>query len=300
MAVIDELLSPLTHAIGDGYEALYSWGCDAWNDGLAKVYDVIYKTPREWNIGAYNTAIEIANVLLPTALALLSLVFVMGLFRDTANFMERRSPMAIWKAFLRYVLSIAGCNLIVGNFLNGKSILETIDAIVYGIVHLIGRRAGIPGQLSGTLPQDVKDWVGQHVLIAGASGNFGLNTALMLVTLIFALAGLIATFALWLIVFNRFFKIYILVAISPLPMAFFGSESTQRTGIGFFKTYVIALAEIVVIVIALWLYSGFVEGIDSILKTGNYFSFLAKQALMMYLLIATIKGAETLLREVAS
>lgn len=299
MSLISDAIDTLVQAIGSGVESLYSWGCEAWNDGLSKVYDVIYKTPREWNAGAYSTAVEIANTLLPTALALLSLVFVMGLFRDTANFMERRTPMTIGKAFLRYVLSVAGCNLIVGNFSNGKSILETIDAIVYGIVHMIGRRTGVPGQLSGTLPDEVKTWVGEKVLIEGTS-NFGLEVAIMLVTLIFALAGLIATFALWLIVFNRFFKIYILVAISPLPMAFFGSESTQRTGIGFIKTYVVSLAEIVVIVIALWLYSGFVGGIESILATGNYFAFLAKQALMMYLLIATIKGAETLLKEVAS
>lgn len=299
MSLISEAIETLIDSIGSGVEALYSWGCEAWNYGLGKVYDVIYKTPRQWNLDAYNTAVEIANVLLPTALALLSLVFVMGLFRDTANFMERRTPMTIGKAFLRYVLAVAGCNLIVGNFSNGKSILETIDAIVYGIVGLIGKRTGVPGQLDGTLPEEVKQWIGTEILVGGVK-SFGLEVAIMLITLLFSIAGLVATLALWLIVFNRFFKIYILVAISPLPMAFFGSETTQRTGIGFIKTYVVALAEIVIIVIALWLYAGFVGGMESILATGNYFAFLAKQALMMYLLLATIKGSEQLLREVVS
>ncbi len=274
---------------------IYLDAVNTWNDQVAKIIKIFTQTPAKWSPEAYQEALKIAGILLPIAVALLSLIFVIGMFRNSSNMLEHRSPQTVAKAFLRFVLAMAGVEYVVGaaSELRGYSLLQTIDNIVYGIVNLIYKGESSVGQIDVTNANETV-----QKLITGS--GWGDAFSGILLTVIFQLACLAMTIVLWLHVFNRFFTIYLMVGIAPLPMAFFGSESTQRVGIGFLKTYTIKLAEVIVMIIALAIYSGFQASMDSVVGVStSYNMYLVRQLLVMTMLVVAIRGSDSLLKEIA-
>ena len=131
---------------------IYLDAVNTWNDQVAKIIKIFTQTPAKWSPEAYQEALKIAGILLPIAVALLSLIFVIGMFRNSSNMLEHRSPSTVAKAFLRFVLAMAGVEYVVGaaSELRGYSLLQTIDNIVYGIVNLIYKGESTVGQIDVT------------------------------------------------------------------------------------------------------------------------------------------------------
>lgn len=265
-----------------------------WNKVLEAIVTVIEFVPSEWSPGAYDRVITIAGNLVGFSEGLLVLVFCIGIFGTTASFTEHKSWTSMLRLLARFILAKTGieCIATVPLGSTGNTILQTIDNIVYGIKNIIAGSGIGEIALEGGLPDEVKE---------ALKGDTSIWEMFFYAIFIMLLLGISAYMGirLFILVYGRFFKVYLLTAISPIPMAFFGSGSTQRTGVGFLKTYIIALFEVIIIVVALIIYGAFVTEINKFGGTSFIF-WIFNSILSMTLLVAVIQGAERMLREIAS
>lgn len=271
-----------------------------WNTVLEKIVTVVSQTPSAWSPGAYQKVVQIASQLIGFAEGLLVLVFAIGVFGTTSSFTEHKSWSASLRLFVRFILAKTGIECIANNPIQGSSsgsILKTIDTMVYGVVDIViggtGSVANHTGNLfvDGGLPENI---------LAELKGELSMWQMIFYMILILLLLLVMAVMAirLFVIVYGRFFKIYILTAISPIPMAFYGSQSTQRVGIGFIKSYVIALAEVIIIILAFVVYNLFITEVN-VYGGDSFIMYLFNAALSVTLLVSLIQGADRTLREIA-
>lgn len=294
--------------------ALNAWvkaAFSIWNNALDRIVPVISKMPSEWSQttvlasgetvpGAYSAVLGIASKLVGFSEGLLVLVFCIGIFGSTASLTEHKNWSSILRLFMRFILAKTGIECIANSPLGstGNSILQTIDKIVYGIKDIIISATGDPAstvdklKISADMPQELMDEYFGDVNMWQMVGYM----ALLLILI--GIMGLMAI-RLFIIVYGRFFKIYILTAISPIPMAFFGSQTTQKIGIGFLKSYVIALAEVIVIILALIVYGFLITTINPE-TSDSLIMYFFNIALSTILLVTCIQGAEKMLRDIAN
>ena len=89
--------------------------------------------------------------------------------------------------------------------------------------------AGVGGASKTTLPKSI--------IKAVEECGFFESIPLWAITLIGSLFITIMSFIIILMVYGRFFKLYIYTAISPIPLSTFAGEPTQSIGISFLKSY---------------------------------------------------------------
>ena len=265
-----------------------------WNKLIDAIQPVITKPPSEVAPGAYAAVTSYAGNLVGFAEGLLVLVFCIGVFGATASFTEHKNWTAMLRLAARFILAKTGIDCIATAPLGstGKSILQTIDAIVYEAQKLI-----FGGEIS-------TDTLHLHVdgeLEAYLTGEMSLWEWLvsdMFVSIFLYIALAYCGIRIFLIVYGRIFKIYIMTAISPIPMSFFGSQTTQRTGVGFIRTYTVTLCEVLIIILAFAIFNAFANSFD-VLTGGDLRLQLLSVVLKCFVLVAVIQGSERTLREIA-
>lgn len=107
--------------------------------------------------------------------------------------------------------------------------------IVQGIKRKIMIASGISRQGGAYLPQSMIDVI--------ESCGFWDSIPLLAVTLIGRLLVWILSFIMIFTVYGRFFKLYIYVAIFPVPMSTFAGEESSHIGKAFFKSFAPACLE---------------------------------------------------------
>ncbi|MBQ4289023.1 MAG: hypothetical protein II749_03570 [Clostridia bacterium] len=126
---------------------------------------------------------------------------------------------------------------------------------------------------------------------------------LFIVSLLACLVILVLSYVLLFTVYGRFFRIYILTAVAPLPLSAFASEKTQRTGIQFIKVYISSILEGIVIVLACMLYSSLAVSMPQISEDASASSkiwlFLGEMVFNMLILVGIVKGSDRLVREIS-
>ena len=103
--------------------------------------------------------------------------------------------------------------------------------------------------------------------------------------------------------FGRLFKMFMYVAISPIPLSTFAGEPTQSIGKGFLKSFAGVCMEGVVIVLACAVYSAY--GSTSMLSTpdnnltnaGIIWNYFADLMIYLFILAAAIKTADRVGKE---
>lgn len=112
--------------------------------------------------------------------------------------------------------------------------------------------------------------------------------------------GLIS-FGLILVIYGRFFKIYMYTAVAPLALATFGGTGTSSMGKSFLRSYASICVQGVVIVLSCIIFSAFassgspaiVDG-SAIMKVWNY---LQETFFNMALLVVMILGVNNVVKE---
>ena len=133
------------------------------------------------------------------------------------------------------------------------------------------------------------------------SCGFWESIPLWAVTLIGSLLVWVLSFVMILTVYGRFFKMFIYVAVAPIPLATFGGEETSHIGKSFLKTFAAVCLEGSVIVLACIIYSMFASSPPSVSASASavtqVWTYVGELLFNMLVLVGTIKLSDRVVRE---
>ena len=111
----------------------------------------------------------------------------------------------------------------------------------------------------------------------------------------------ILSFIMILTVYGRFFKLYIYVAIAPVPMSAFAGEETSHIGKAFLKSFAAVCLEGAIIVLACIIYSLFAASPPSVAASASavtqVWTYIGELLFNMLVLVGTIKLSDRVVRE---
>lgn len=260
---------------------------DTWNGKLAEIWRLISESPESFKGGGiWDVIVNINGALKAIGYALLVLFFLMGIMRQFNSFQELKRPEQALKVFIRFVLAKAVVTW-------GLDLMMAMFTIVQGIINTIMRASGITGQGAAYLPQSMIDTI--------ESCGFWESIPLWAVTLIGSLLVWILSFIMILTVYGRFFKLYIYVAIAPVPMSTFAGEETSHIGKAFLKSFAAVCLEGAIIVLACIIYSMFAASPPSVAAGASavtqVWTYIGELLFNMLVLVGTIKLSDRVVRE---
>ncbi len=174
-------------------------------------------------------------------LALLVLFFVSGVIKTCGSFSEVKRPEQIFKLFIRFALAK-------GIVTYGMDFMLSVFTITQGIANKILARGSL-GHGGQILPSSIVSSI--------ENCGFLESIPLWAVTILGGLFITLLSFVMILQVYGRFFKIYMYVAIAPIPLSTFAGEPTQNIGKSFIKSFCMVCLEEAIIVLACIIFSIF-------------------------------------------
>lgn len=258
-----------------------------WNDKLSEIWRLISESPETFKGGGiWDVMVDINGALKAIGYALLVLFFLMGIMRQFNSFQEIKRPEQALKLFVRFALAKAAITY-------GLDLMLAMFKIVQGIITKIMEASGFTGSQNITLPQSMIDTI--------ESCGFWESIPLWAVTLIGSLLVWVLSFVMILTVYGRFFKMFIYVAVAPIPLATFGGEETSHIGKSFLKTFAAVCIEGSVIVLACIIYSMFASSPPSVSASASavtqVWTYVGELLFNMLVLVGTIKLSDRVVRE---
>lgn len=111
----------------------------------------------------------------------------------------------------------------------------------------------------------------------------------------------VLSFIMILTVYGRFFKLYMYVAISPIPLSTFAGEETSNIGKSFIKSYAGVCLEGAIIVLACIIYSKFATSVPSVDATASaitqVWTYVGELLFNMLVLVGTIKLSDQVVQK---
>ncbi len=260
---------------------------NTWNDKLAEIWFLITQSPENFKGGGiWDVVLKIHGALVAIGLALLVLFFVYGLARTLTSWQEVKRPEQAVKLFLRFVIAR-------GLVVYGMELMMAIFQIVQGITAQIMDTVGIGVANETILPQEIIE----------AVNNCGFMESIPLwaVTLLGGIFITILSFIMILIVYGRFFKLYMYTAISPIPLSSAAGESTQSVAFTFLKSYVGVCLEGAIILLACIIFSAFAAtppAVDpNVSAVSMVWNYVGELIFNMLVLVGTIKMSDSIVKE---
>lgn len=257
-----------------------------WNEKYNEIWQLITQSPKDFKGGSiWNVIEQIYGALQAIGLALLVLFFVVGVMKSCGSLSEIKRPELGIKLFIRFALAK-------GVVTYGLSLLLAILDIVQGVTSTIANYGGT---------QDSSSLLPSEMVTAIESCSFWESIPLWAITLIGSLVIWVLSFAMILIVYGRFFKLFMYAAISPIPLSSFAGESTQGIGKSFLKSYAAVCMEGVVILLACTVFSIFAQG-TPVLEEGYstvtmIWTYLGEIIFNMLILVGVVKASDRMVRE---
>ena len=260
---------------------------ETWNEKLGEIWTLITQTPETFKGGTIWSVIKtIHGSVQAIGLALLVLFFVVGIVRTCTNFNEIKRPEQALKLFLRFAIAK-------GLVTYGLDLMLAIFKICQGVINTIITSSGLGGISKTVLPSSIIEAV--------ESCGFFESIPLWAVTLIGGLFVTVLSFIMILTVYGRFFKMYLYVAISPIPLAGFAGEPTQGIGTTFLKSFTGVCLEGAIIVLACIIFSLFASSppvVDtSAAAVTQVWKYIGELIFNMLVLVGTIKISDRVVKE---
>lgn len=265
-----------------------------WYESLEHLMDMITTDPL--SVGRVGTLVNsmINLVTKPVGDAVIVLCFFLGIFGTAATMAEAKRPEAAVRLFVR--TAVAGA-FVSSGYTFVRRILDISLALLGDLNGL--SYVGISAGDAPKIPDEVKNAIHNMTF----PGNIGV----FIIGLIGSLAITVCGFVVLLTVYGRWFKIYMYMIISPIPLATFASKSTQQVGIQFLRNYFAATLEGVVMLLAVWAYKQFESYTTWAVIPSFYEPSLSANAMVwnylqitifnMLILITIIKSSNQLTRE---
>lgn len=163
--------------------------------------------------------------------------------------------------------------------------MMAIFRIVQGIISKIMVSSGATGNGGMVIPPSMVQTI--------EDCGFWESIPLWAVTLIGSLLIWVLSFIMILTVYGRFFKLYMYVAIAPVPLSSFAGEETGNIGKSFLKSFAGVCLEGAIIVLACVIYSLFASAPPSV-STGasaitQVWTYVGEIVFNMLVLVGTVK-----------
>ena len=260
---------------------------NTWNDKFSEIIKLLTETPQTFKGGKiWDVILNIHDTLQAIGLALLVLFFLVGVVKTCGNIAEVKKPEHAFKLFIRFAIA----KIVITH---GLELMLAIFEIVQGIISKIIETAGLTAGNKTVLPSEL--------IQAIESCGFFESIPLWTVTLIGGLVITVLSFIIIMIVYGRFFKLYIYTAIAPIPLSTFAGEPTQFVGRNFLKSYCAVCLEGAIIVLGCIIFSVFAasppvingetEAVTMVWK------YIGELIFNMLVLVGTVKMADRIVKE---
>lgn len=260
---------------------------ETWNSKLAEIWNLVTQTPETFKNGViWDVIKKIYGSMQAVGFALLVLFFVIGVMKTCSSLTEVKKPEHAFKLFIRFALA-----KIVITY--GMDLLLSIFKIVQGITSSIMTTAKFTSASTTTLPTEI--------IKAVESCGFFESIPLWAVTLIGGLVITVLSFVMIMTIYGRFFKLYLYIAIAPIPLSTFAGEPTKQVGKSFIKSFCAVCLEGAIIVLACIIFSLFASSppvVDvNAAPVTQVWKYIAELVFNMLVLVGTIKMSDRVVRE---
>lgn len=260
---------------------------DTWNGKFGEIWTLITQSPQQFKDGKiWNVIITINGAMQAIGIALLVLFFVVGVVKTCSSLTEVKKPEHALKLFLRFAIAK-------GIVTYGLELMLGIFDIVQGIISTIMKTSSITKGTGAVLP-DV-------MIKAIEDCSFFESIPLWAVTLIGSLIITVLSFIMIMTVYGRFFKLYLYIAMAPIPLSTFAGEPTQNIARSFLKSFCGVCLEGAIIVLACIIFSLFASSppiVDSNAATVTMvWKYIGESIFNMLVLVGTIKVSDRVVRE---
>lgn len=270
-----------------GIDQLQS-GIDRWNETFSDILEIITKSPDHLYPTVWSAMQTINGYLSAIGASLILIFFYIGLTKNTLHFENLRRPEVFFGYFIRIALAE-------GVVSYGSKLLLTILQIFQGCISAIvnmesisensGKWAAVPDEITALTNE------------AGTIAGIGIFAICAIGSILIWALGIV----MLLIVYLRFFKIYIYAAVSPIPLSTIAGETTSRIARSFIMNYIAICFQGIVIAIAFII---FAKVVDSGFKietdksaTYNLFKYIGTVLLQELLLVSTVRASDRLTKE---
>lgn len=260
---------------------------ETWNSKLAEIWNLVTQTPETFKNGViWDVIKKIYGSMQAAGFALLVLFFVIGVMKTCSSLTEVKKPEHAFKLFIRFAIA-----KIVITY--GMDLLLSIFKIVQGIISSIMTTAKFTSASTTTLPTEI--------IKAVESCGFFESIPLWAVTLIGGLVITVLSFVMIMTIYGRFFKLYLYIAIAPIPLSTFAGEPTKQVGKSFIKSFCAVCLEGAIIVLACIIFSLFASSppvVDvNAAPVTQVWKYIAELVFNMLVLVGTIKMSDRVVRE---
>ena len=256
-----------------------------WDNALAEIQSILTISPQGFRGGTiWNAIVSVNGALKAVGYALLVLFFLIGVMKTCGSIAEVKRPEHALKLFLRFILAK-------GVIDNGLEIMEVLIEVVQGILQtILGSHV-----ISGTTT------IAPELVTAIENCDFIHSIPLWMVAILGHLGMVVITIVLILTVYGRFFKIFIYIALAPVPLSTFAGEPTQNVGRSFLKSFAGACLQGAIIVVACVIFSLYATSQPSVDVNASAlsmaWSYMEGIILNMLILTATVKASDHVVRE---
>lgn len=248
--------------------------------------------------GVASTMETINGGLQAFSYALLVILTLWNVVKTAGSYVELKHPGMVIKLLVRFILT--------------KYAIGMAWTLVNGIFTITGALTAKAFVTSGLTDGNV--WAGITAPSFDDTGIMSILSAAMsflnplsqipslLLGLIGFIVAIVLSVTLLLTVIGRFFKIYLFTALSPIPLACFGSESTQSVGQNFIRSFAGVSLEGFIVGLAMIIFAAYSQAPIIDFSSVGIFGWLGDAAdemaymytliFNMLLLLGIIKGAD--------
>lgn len=259
---------------------------NAWNGKLTEIYELVVTHPMDFKGGSiWKVIMNINGAMQAIGLALLVLFFVIGVMKTCGSLTEVKKPEHALRLFIRFAIA----KIVVTH---GIEIMNAILSIGYGITMQVMTKTSLLNSPT-SLPGSIVD----------AINNLGFfeQIPLWAVTLLGSLFITVLSFILILTVYGRFFKIYMYMALSPIPLSSFAGQPSDQIGKSFIKSFAGVCLEGAVIILSCVIFSVFASSGPSV-DTGAeavtmVWKYVGELIFNMLVLVGTVRMSDRIVKE---
>ena len=260
---------------------------ETWNDKLGEIWTILTQSPMDFKGGEiWDVVSNIHGALQAIGFALLVLFFVSGVVKTCGSFAEVKRPEQVFKLFVRFALSKAVITY-------GLDLMMSIFKIVQGVIRTIMNTSGLGRVDEAVLPV--------QMITAIEECGFLESIPLWAVTIIGSLFITVLSFIMIMSVYGRFFKLYMYIAVAPVPLSTFAGEPTQSIGKSFLKSFCGVCLEGAIIILACVIFSVFASSppvVDgSLAPATQVWKYIGELIFNMLVLVGTVKLSSSVVRE---
>ena len=257
---------------------------DKWSSNYSEIFNILNTSPEEFQGGTiWGIVSNLLTVLQGIGVSLLIIFFFYGLIKSGIDYRDVfRNPKNSIFVFLR---------VIIANFF----VIHSLDILLYTlqiIQSIMAKIQTTATAITFTVPDNVKSALEDAGLWASI-GAFVTSVAAS-----WLIGGL--SIIIMVLVYGRFFKIFLLTAIAPLPLAGYASEQTESIGNNFMKSYIGECLRGVIIIVACLIFSAFaVSPTSSGATTAGaiVFDYVFDVVMQMLILVIMVKGSDRMVKE---